>query len=75
MASNRHGVPIKQWRKWCNVGQATFNRLWDELKWDCQAREVKLDKTFRWNACWLAAEVAEGIEKDRKAGCFSGDKR
>jgi len=71
MAKNTHRVPKKQWRKWKNVGQATFNRLWDEIKWDNQSRKKPLDKVARWNACWLAADVAKDIDEEILDGRFN----
>jgi len=75
MAKNTHKVPKKQWRKWKNVGQATFNRLWFQIGLLGKVLTNPRLTAWRWNICWLAADVADGIEKDRIAGCFTGDRR
>jgi hypothetical protein len=62
MASNRYGVPQKQWRKWTDGGRALFNELYSSMRdqriylmLDAGPISFKDWKVTRWTAAFIAA--------------------
>lgn len=79
MATNRHGVPKKQWKQWRGRPQAAFNRMWYAMhsvtKFGVpQKLSAATRRVIRWNACWMAADVTKEIEKDAAAGILTNVK-
>jgi hypothetical protein len=66
MAKNLHKVPKKQWAKWPELAQITFNETYESLlhnqklflhpKQDPARQEYW--GTTCWNAAWVAADAA-----------------
>jgi len=70
-ATNRHKVPKKQWRKWCELSRMTFNETYTIMKGNQdlflhpETGKSKKDhwKTTAWNAAWIAAgSVEDGLK-------------
>ena len=66
MAKNLHKVPKKQWSKWPELSQLTFNETYVVMKHNQKlflhpkqdaARQEYWDTTC-WNAAWSAADAA-----------------
>lgn len=67
--TNRHKVPLKQWRKWSNHAKKVFNdvmyQMRPKMQWvflhpDAKAMPKEHWQTTRWNAAWVAACAANG---------------
>lgn len=67
--SNKHKVPVRQWRKWSNHARRVFNAMYYAMRPTRQfvfihpkATPVTREQwqTTRWNAAWEAACAADG---------------
>lgn len=67
--TNRHKVPVKQWRRWSNHAKKVFNDVMQSMRPKMQwaflhpkAKPMMKEhwQTVRWNAAWEAAHAANG---------------
>jgi len=67
MAKNVHKVPKKQWAKWNNDEQASFNRMWYRLTPVLLPPGIKMTQrefnVLRWNICWTLADMEKDWRK------------
>jgi hypothetical protein len=66
MAKNVGNVPKKQWRKWTQAQQATFNRVRMVMRdQSVIAPEAKIPRetwdVIRWNAAFMAAGMNDDM--------------
>lgn len=66
MSRNVHGVPKRQWRRWSAKARRVFNelhRLMGDQSLFLPPKAKGLSRmqwdTTRWNAAWLAADLAD----------------
>lgn len=75
MARNRYKVPKKQWKKWCELSQRVFNRVYAQLKEQGEQLapglhllSIRQIRVLAWNAAWLAASDTEDSLRDMAKG-------
>ena len=67
---NTYKVPVKQWRKWSELGRRIFNETFramtdnPECYWHPMAARItkRLWRTTAWNAAWIAADVERTVK-------------
>jgi hypothetical protein len=67
-ASNKHKVPVRQWRKWSATAKTVFNGLYAIMRANQLAflhpKQESLSRqkwgTVAWNAAWIAADEVDG---------------
>lgn len=72
MPANRYSVPKKVWNKWTDDGRKVFNELYALMRDQSLFTHPKAAKqpreqwkTTRWNAAWMAADLASDRAKAR----------
>lgn len=68
-AQNKHGVPLKQWRKWSALARKVFNDVFSTMAKNrtlfLHPAQLKAGvahkhwKTTAWNAAWTAADATK----------------
>lgn len=72
MVKNKFRVPQRQWKRWTEAGQTTFNHLFEIMKNNQklflhpmqEALTSRKWSTVCWNASWIAADGASGHVED-----------